>query len=190
MTNNVEPAGAGGADTTTEETIYQHVVRSVYALSRDDKDRMARAGWEFTHYVGWEHHFRRPLAGAALTEARAASTNSETKLLSEAAYVAMMAETEARAQNAVDAREAARSHTKLQAQGKVATPGLICPHCGESGHVTSKQSKEKEGISGAKATAALLTGGVSLLVPGIGLSRKVNALVRHCTKCGSRWTVR
>src|SRR5689334_12012349 len=47
---------------------------------------------------------------------------------------------------------------------------MICPHCQEKGKVHTKQLTQKKGVSGAKATGAILTGGVSLLAPG--LSRK------------------
>jgi predicted RNA-binding Zn-ribbon protein involved in translation (DUF1610 family) len=62
---------------------------------------------------------------------------------------------------------------------------LVCPHCGEKGFVRTKSVKQKKGVSGAKATGALLTGGLSILATG--LSRKEKATQSHCTNCGSTW---
>lgn len=65
------------------------------------------------------------------------------------------------------------------------TSKVICPHCHERGGVTTKQVRLKKGVSGAKATGALLTGGVSLLV--VGLSRKENMTQASCSCCGQVW---
>lgn len=65
-------------------------------------------------------------------------------------------------------------------------PALICPHCQEQGHVHTKSVQQKKGISGGKATAALLTGGVSMLATG--LSRKEQATEAYCGNCKSTWT--
>jgi hypothetical protein len=62
---------------------------------------------------------------------------------------------------------------------------LFCPHCQATGFVRAKPIVQKQGISGAKATGALLTGGVSMLATG--LSRKENKTQAHCDKCGSTW---
>ena len=62
---------------------------------------------------------------------------------------------------------------------------IVCPHCQTRGHVTACQVKLTKGISGSKATAALLTGGLSML--GTGLSRKEIATQAHCSNCGSVW---
>jgi hypothetical protein len=51
--------------------------------------------------------------------------------------------------------------------------------------VTTSQIKQKVGISGGKATAALLTSGVSMLATG--LSRKETATQARCTNCGQAW---
>lgn len=48
-----------------------------------------------------------------------------------------------------------------------------------------KAVTRKKGVSGAKATGALMTGGVSLLATG--LSRKEGLTQAHCEKCGSTW---
>ena len=63
---------------------------------------------------------------------------------------------------------------------------LICPHCQAQGHVHTKSVQQKKGISGGKATAALLTGGVSMLATG--LSRNEQATEAYCGNCKSKWT--
>lgn len=63
---------------------------------------------------------------------------------------------------------------------------LVCPHCQTQGYVTTTPVKVKTGISGGKATAALLTGGVSLLA--VGLSRKQAVTSAKCSNCGSTWS--
>src|SRR5436305_5690990 len=69
-------------------------------------------------------------------------------------------------------------------QGQV-NAAMICPHCQARGTVRTKQVTQKKGVSGGKATAAVLTGGVSLLATG--LSRKEAMTEAHCDKCGSTW---
>jgi hypothetical protein len=64
-------------------------------------------------------------------------------------------------------------------------PEIICPQCQTKGNVYTKQVKAKKGISGAKATGALLTGGVSILATG--LSRKENLTEAYCNKCKTTW---
>lgn len=64
---------------------------------------------------------------------------------------------------------------------------IICPHCQIRGKVTSRIVRQKKGISGGKATGALLTGGLSLL--GTGLSRKERATEMHCRNCNTQWVV-
>ena len=64
-------------------------------------------------------------------------------------------------------------------------PALICPHCRTRGRVRTKPLKRKGGISGAKATGAILTGGLSMLATG--LSRKEDVTQAHCDQCGSTW---
>jgi hypothetical protein len=79
--------------------------------------------------------------------------------------------------SAVAAREEA---AKQQAQ-------IICPHCQTRGSVTARQVTRKKGISGGKATGAVLTGGVSMLATG--LSRKESARRLSCSSCGMQWDV-
>jgi len=64
-------------------------------------------------------------------------------------------------------------------------PALLCPHCQTKGKVRTKTVNAKAGISGGKATAALLTGGVSILATG--LSRNESVTQAHCDNCGSDW---
>lgn len=63
---------------------------------------------------------------------------------------------------------------------------MICPHCHTKGSVRTRSVKRKAGISGGKATAALLTGGFSILATG--LSRKNKVTEARCTNCKAKWT--
>ena len=65
------------------------------------------------------------------------------------------------------------------------SPAYICPHCQTKGFVRTIPIKRKKGISGAKATGALLTMGVSVLATG--LSRKETMTQAHCENCNSTW---
>ena len=69
----------------------------------------------------------------------------------------------------------------------MATPNvhMICPHCQIKGKVETEQVKVKQGVSGGKATGALLTGGVSLLA--VGLSRKQKVTKAKCKNCHNEW---
>lgn len=62
---------------------------------------------------------------------------------------------------------------------------LICPHCSVKGQVRTKGITAKKGISGGKATGAILTGGISLLATG--LSRKEAQTQARCDNCSSTW---
>lgn len=62
---------------------------------------------------------------------------------------------------------------------------VVCPHCGKRGCVATRRLMAKKGVSGAKATGALLTLGFSLLV--VGLSRKELVTQAKCKNCGSQW---
>jgi len=66
-------------------------------------------------------------------------------------------------------------------------PNLVCPHCGTHGRVRTKATKTKQGVSGGKATAAVLTGGASLLATG--LSHKGRVTKARCEACGTNWTI-
>ena len=63
--------------------------------------------------------------------------------------------------------------------------GINCQQCGSVGTVTANEMKKKSGISGGKATAAVLTGGFSILATG--LSRKDKVTQMHCSACGVTW---
>ena len=73
---------------------------------------------------------------------------------------------------------------KANVQGAKNT-AMICPHCQTKGSIRTKPTKLKKGISGGKATAAILTGGVSMLATG--LSRKVSGTQAHCENCNATW---
>jgi hypothetical protein len=77
--------------------------------------------------------------------------------------------------------------TGLGSAGPAGAPNsaMICPHCQTKGSVTAVPIRRKVGVSGGKATAAILTGGVSLLATG--LSRKESATRAHCSHCGANW---
>lgn len=64
---------------------------------------------------------------------------------------------------------------------------VVCPHCQTRGSVTARQVRRKKGVSGGKATGALLTGGVSMLATG--LSRKESSREMSCSNCGTTWDV-
>lgn len=64
-------------------------------------------------------------------------------------------------------------------------PAMICPHCQVRGQIRTKAVDRKKGISGGKATAAVLTGGVSMLATG--LSRKENLTRARCGNCLNAW---
>lgn len=87
------------------------------------------------------------------------------------------------------ARTTAQAQAKRDsaAAGKASREALVCPHCQTAGQVTSRAVTVKKGISGGKATGALLTGGLSLGLTG--LSRKEGVTERHCGKCRSTWHV-
>lgn len=62
---------------------------------------------------------------------------------------------------------------------------MLCPHCATTGHVHTKPIVQKKGVSGGKATAALFTGGVSMVATG--LSRKESHTQAHCSNCNNTW---
>jgi hypothetical protein len=64
-------------------------------------------------------------------------------------------------------------------------PQMICPHCQTQGSVSTEKTKVKQGISGGKATGAVLTAGLSILATG--LSRKQTATRAKCSNCGAEW---
>jgi hypothetical protein len=62
---------------------------------------------------------------------------------------------------------------------------MVCPHCQQKGAVHTSPITKKIGISGGKATAAIITGGVSLIATG--LSRKEAMTEARCDNCGAIW---
>lgn len=64
-------------------------------------------------------------------------------------------------------------------------PMVVCPHCQTRGQVRLKTAKRKKGVSGGKATAAILTVGLSVVA--VGLSRKEGGTEAHCANCDSQW---
>jgi hypothetical protein len=76
-----------------------------------------------------------------------------------------------------------RPETQVQVWPSIG--GMICPHCQTCGQVTTKAVKLKKGVSGAKATAMLMTAGLSIFATG--LSRKEKATEAQCGKCLSVW---
>lgn len=67
------------------------------------------------------------------------------------------------------------------------SPELVCPHCGVKGHVIARPVVTKDGISGAKATGAILTAGLS--TAATGLSRKSAKTRMECGNCQMTWLV-
>lgn len=67
------------------------------------------------------------------------------------------------------------------------SPRVTCPHCGVTGGVDVKRVKQKKGISGGKATAAVFTAGISILATG--LSRKEEVSEAHCKSCNVTWVM-
>jgi hypothetical protein len=82
------------------------------------------------------------------------------------------------------AAKAAQAKMRDLQQGPV-NAQMICPHCQSRGTVRTKRITQKKGISGGKATAAVLTAGVSILATG--LSRKEAGTEAHCENCSSTW---
>lgn len=62
---------------------------------------------------------------------------------------------------------------------------MVCPHCQTKGRVSTRHVKAKKGISGGKATGAVLTGGLSILATG--LSRKEMVTEAQCANCQAGW---
>lgn len=76
---------------------------------------------------------------------------------------------------------------RARAEREAQRARLVCPHCGVGGQVSTSRVPRKQGISGGKATAGLLTGGVSLFV--VGLSRKQTMTRMRCGNCAMDWDV-
>jgi hypothetical protein len=77
---------------------------------------------------------------------------------------------------------ATRTRAGRAATAKAQDASIVCAFCHEAGNVTTRAVKVKRGVSGAKATGAVLTGGLSVV--GTGLSRKQEATELRCSGCG------
>jgi DNA-directed RNA polymerase subunit RPC12/RpoP len=64
---------------------------------------------------------------------------------------------------------------------------IVCPYCQKRGSVRTEAARMKSGISGGKATGAVMTGGVSMLF--YGLSRKQSGRSAKCSHCGMSWFI-
>ena len=64
---------------------------------------------------------------------------------------------------------------------------LVCPHCGVKGKIHVKPTTQKRGIDGGKATAAVFTCGLSMLLTGLSRMEKANKL--YCESCEMMWVV-
>jgi hypothetical protein len=108
----------------------------------------------------------------------------------EQAHIASLVPVELEAYKAAMAKKAAEKAKRRQESsdtwqyGKI-NPQMICQHCEARGSVRTQPMTTKQGISGGKATAALLTGGVSLLATG--LSRNVANTQARCGNCCNVW---
>jgi hypothetical protein len=70
-------------------------------------------------------------------------------------------------------------------RGRVGQGQIVCPHCQTRGTVTTRQVMLKKGINGGKATAAILTGGISLFFTGLSLEQETTEAT--CSNCGATW---
>jgi len=62
-------------------------------------------------------------------------------------------------------------------------PTLICPHCGEKGHVRTRSVRRGREDGGGRPSGGIIVGGLALLATGF--ARKTQA---HCNLCDSTWT--
>jgi hypothetical protein len=106
--------------------------------------------------------------------------------------VAIMAEHEKVSEMAPDERERYLRDRRANQQSLQNTrlygplnAAMVCPHCHARGTIRTMAVKRKKGISGGKATAALMTGGLSMMA--VGLSRKEELTRARCDNCGNAW---
>jgi hypothetical protein len=110
----------------------------------------------------------------------------------EQAHIASLVPVELEAYKAAMTKKAAEKAKRRQESsdtwryGKI-NPQMICQHCGVPGSIRTQPITTKQGISGGKATAARLTGGVSLLATG--LSRNVANTQARCGNCCNVWSL-
>lgn len=64
---------------------------------------------------------------------------------------------------------------------------IVCQFCHQAGGVRVRLVQRKQGISGGKATGAVVTGGISLFATG--LSRKQQMRHLTCSSCHMEWDV-
>lgn len=64
-------------------------------------------------------------------------------------------------------------------------PHMECPHCKTVGQINTRKVDLTKGISGGKAVAGLLTGGLSILA--VGISREETKTEARCGKCNNVW---
>ncbi len=83
------------------------------------------------------------------------------------------------------ANQQAQKNALANSQHGPINSAMMCPHCQTKGKIRTKNITQKKGVSGGKAAAAVLTGGVSLLA--VGLSRKEASTQAHCGNCGNTW---
>ena len=91
------------------------------------------------------------------------------------------------AKRAAQGRVASYGQGAFKGSARGNSPMVTCPHCGTKGTVDTIRVKMKKGISGGKATAAVLTSGFSMLATG--LSRKEEATQARCKHCGVEWVM-
>jgi hypothetical protein len=101
-------------------------------------------------------------------------------------YVAQKRQAEIERAARKQRERAAKEPARLKRAYGPLNPSLICPHCQTRGKVRTRQTDIKAGISGGKATAAVLTGGISLLATGLSRTQQVTAAM--CGECASSWT--
>jgi DNA-directed RNA polymerase subunit RPC12/RpoP len=75
----------------------------------------------------------------------------------------------------------------IQEEKKPPNPHVVCKYCNEKGCVKLTTVHRKKGISGGKATGALMTGGVSMFATGLSRQQKITHM--RCTNCGTEWDV-
>jgi hypothetical protein len=88
-------------------------------------------------------------------------------------------------QKYLEEKQARSAEAKQYIEHGQINTAMVCPHCQSIGKIRTKEVNQKKGVSGGKATAAVLTGGLSLLA--VGLSRKEGTTQAHCDKCSNTW---
>ena len=89
------------------------------------------------------------------------------------------------AQKMKEHSQKARKEAIAQQQFGAINSAMMCPHCQIKGKIRTKKITKKTGVSGSKAAAAVVTGGLSVLA--VGLARKEASTQAHCDNCGNDW---